>query len=404
MDVNDTLRKATLGSSSTESLGGRMSLPFEKGFFSILPVQSILAPLLASVTGGNNGMGSSWLVLLIFTCFSGFSRSLWTVFNPLERLLGYAYIDSIHEHGDLSYTWLLHYWQNHPSYEHSRSFVTQAGNGVRNDPNRQARINRRNPRRRAPVGATPKKSQGAAETLELLYKPKDTESFWFWRGWKLYRMSHTVRELVRYPGMSPEKTGTIAVRCFSLDREPLVSLLHEAKDLHTKLRPSMLSIHVYDPTGDWWRVAALKPKRPLSSIRMEETEKQHILDDATDFFASEQWYAERGIPWRRGYMLHGSPGTGKTSTIHALASELDLPVYVLPLSSNGLSDYTLACALRQIQERSLLLLEDIDVATASMKRNLGETPVADKAPVGLGGGSTRSSHSGGLTLSGESLS
>lgn len=103
-------------------------------------------------------------------------------------------------------------------------------------------------------------------------------------------------------------------------------------------------------------------------------------------------------------MLHGCPGTGKISTIHALASELNLPVYVLPLSSIGLSDSTLACALRQIQERSLLLLEDIDVATTSMKRNLVETPVAHKARVGPGGGGTRSFHGGGLTLSGESLS
>lgn len=86
-------------------------------------------------------------------------------------------------------------------------------------------------------------------------------------------MSHTVREVVRYPGMSPEKTATIAVRCFSFDCDPLVPLLYEAKELHTKLRPSTLYIHVYEPVGDRWRVAALKPKRPLSSIRVVETEK-----------------------------------------------------------------------------------------------------------------------------------
>ena len=33
-------------------------------------------------------------------------------------------------------------------------------------------------------------------------------------------------------------------------------------------------------------------------------------------------YAERGVPWRRGYLLFGAPGTGKTSFVMALAGKL----------------------------------------------------------------------------------
>ena len=41
--------------------------------------------------------------------------------------------------------------------------------------------------------------------------------------------------------------------------------------------------------------------------------KERLLEDARDFLESETWYSERGIPFRRGYLLHGSPGSGKTS-------------------------------------------------------------------------------------------
>lgn len=30
-----------------------------------------------------------------------------------------------------------------------------------------------------------------------------------------------------------------------------------------------------------------------------------LINDTKDFLASERWYAARGIPYRRGYLLYG---------------------------------------------------------------------------------------------------
>lgn len=48
---------------------------------------------------------------------------------------------------------------------------------------------------------------------------------------------------------------------------------------------------------------------------------------------SEDWYKERNIPWRRGWLLHGLPGTGKTLLIKSVAQDLDIPIIIFDLAS-----------------------------------------------------------------------
>lgn len=66
-------------------------------------------------------------------------------------------------------------------------------------------------------------------------------------------------------------------------------------------------------------------------------------------------------------MLYGSPGTGKTSFIHALAGELGLNIYVVNLSSKNLSDDTLSELVADTPSRCLLLIEDVDAAFVQRK-------------------------------------
>jgi hypothetical protein len=56
-----------------------------------------------------------------------------------------------------------------------------------------------------------------------------------------------------------------------------------------------------------WRHLASRRKRPLNSIVLDPGIKDRLVNDAREFLASQDWYATRGIPFRRGYLLVCSP-------------------------------------------------------------------------------------------------
>ncbi|KAG6911034.1 hypothetical protein DXG01_005450 [Tephrocybe rancida] len=124
----------------------------------------------------------------------------------------------------------------------------------------------------------------------------------------------------------------------------------------------MTITRVQQATGNQWNHVACRAKRSLNSIVLDPGVKDVLLEDARDFLQSKSWYAERGIPFRRGYLLYGAPGSGKTSMIHCMAGELKLDVYIISLSRAGLDDASLSELVNALPERCLALMEDIDAA------------------------------------------
>jgi mitochondrial chaperone BCS1 len=85
-----------------------------------------------------------------------------------------------------------------------------------------------------------------------------------------------------------------------------------------------------------------------------------------------------GIPFRRGYLLYGAPGSGKTSIIHSLAGELGLDIYIISLSKNGLDDSTLNSLISSLPEQCIAIMEDIDAAfTHGLTRDTTGTELED---------------------------
>ncbi|KAG5993179.1 hypothetical protein E4U54_003455 [Claviceps lovelessii] len=126
---------------------------------------------------------------------------------------------------------------------------------------------------------------------------------------------------------------------------------------------------VYSARGmDWAPLGDARKKRPLGSVVLDHGVKERIVQDVNDFLSRQQWYVDRGIPYRRGYLLFGPPGSGKSSFIQALAGELDFGVAMINLSEMGMTDDKLAHLLTRLPKRCLLLLEDADAAFVNRQR------------------------------------
>ncbi|KAL4072863.1 BCS1 N terminal-domain-containing protein [Scleroderma yunnanense] len=267
---------------------------------------------------------------------------------------------------DYPYDWLMHWLSKQPAWGRSREFdittrtvtrsgITQSTTGdleEDEDEDEEALIHGRKKRK---VAFLP-----SLDTTHTIY----------YRGHWL-RITRTRR----YPDYGHGAALKISVVARSNDI--LKKLVLEAKREYEKDAEHRVHIFLADTTYGCWRWNGARQKRPLSSIVLQPGVR---------------------IPFRRGYLLHGVPGSGKTSLIHSLAGELGLDIYVVSLSSKGMSDNTLTTLMSHVPSRCILLLEDLDAAfTRSVSRDSSSTgvPTASNSP-----NNTNESDGSTLSLSG----
>lgn len=125
--------------------------------------------------------------------------------------------------------------------------------------------------------------------------------------------------------------------------------------------------------GDW-HTQGYKRTRPVHSVILPNGQLQAIVSDIRDFIASDTrtWYQTHGVPYRRSYLFHGPPGSGKSSTIRMIAGLFRLNACFLGFTSSDFCNQMLHDALTSLPRRALLVLEDVDVLFNELNGGKGE--------------------------------
>ncbi|GJM95638.1 hypothetical protein PR202_ga12404 [Eleusine coracana subsp. coracana] len=110
---------------------------------------------------------------------------------------------------------------------------------------------------------------------------------------------------------------------------------------------------------DGWTHVKLDHPSTFATLAMDPEKKRQIIEDLEMFRDGKEYYASVGKAWKRGYLLYGSPGTGKSTMIAAMANFLDYDVYDLELTAVK-SNTELRRLFIETTGRSIIVIEDID--------------------------------------------
>jgi hypothetical protein len=97
---------------------------------------------------------------------------------------------------------------------------------------------------------------------------------------------------------------------------------------------------------------------------LDATVIQLVKNDYESFFAREEWFRDLKLPFRRGYLLHGSPGNGKTSVVRAMLSRPGMRGFTMNFFASNVDDDDLQTMFERAAESapSMVVMEDIDRA------------------------------------------
>ena len=213
------------------------------------------------------------------------------------------------------------------------------------------------------------------------FEPSYGQHRFFHKG-KFFRFSRDQQTLMdSWYGMSTMRDNEyVTIGCLGRSTQPVKELIREARDFYLDKQKACTTVRRPMPKESRsrgrgsWQKAATRPSRPMATVVLDPELKERVLSDINEYLhpATPRWYSNRGIPYRRGYLLHGPPGTGKSSLAWAIAGVFGLDIYCISLVDPNLTEEELGMLFTALPRRCVVLLEDIDSAGLT-KRQEGDS-------------------------------
>ncbi|XP_072033627.1 mitochondrial chaperone BCS1-like [Amphiura filiformis] len=212
------------------------------------------------------------------------------------------------------------------------------------------------------VETTFKQSESGKIDTQFDFVPSPGNHYFRYRNTWIWVERNREKQMIDLHTGTPWETVTLTA--IGRNKQLFFDILNQSREMALERQEGKTIM--YTAMGAEWRQFGYpRRRRPINSVILDKGISEGMLDDVQEFIKNPKWYSDRGIPYRRGYLLYGPPGCGKTSYIMALAGQLQYSICVMNLSERSLSDDRLNHLMNVAPQQSIILLEDIDAAFVS---------------------------------------
>lgn len=214
--------------------------------------------------------------------------------------------------------------------------------------------------------ASPYVPQPGSVTLDVLASGPNGETVNCVRCgiWLVRDKDASMAILLRPPEEHGYRSGDITLQIMSADGERASESLAELREStlsNNVFRGQVLSFggEMFDGQGGLINIER-RPELGRDELVLKPGTLEAVEQQVIGIAAYRERLRKAGQHLKRGILLHGPPGTGKTHTVRYLLGQLE-GVTAVVLSGGALGMLSAACSIARVLQPSVVVIEDVDL-------------------------------------------